>query len=478
MPYPSIIERYGSLSATGLAKEATFGTAVAATTFLPMTSNTMEMDPGWFSPHVMEAARDLQIYNLYGEYKFHGAITGPLFPSNAIALMVASIGQDAAVGTGVYGTPATPTSTTLSGSTTAGATSFTVASGSGFAIGQEVIVDTGQLQEARKISNVSGTTITVADALFFAHASGVAVVTATTTTLNGALTAPTTTVVVTSASGITNGTFIQIDVNSVSGTTTSEVRKVTNVASNTLTIDSAVTYNHANSAQVIIVTTPYTHTITQQNTLPSLTVEKNLGSFQSLQFAGCRVNKFDLKAPTGNTPVEITADMMGQSVLTLNTPTAVSVTNESPFVFAEATLTAFGSARYDARNIAMNIDNGLKETYTYSGNHGPSFITPVIVHGMGTFDVVWSSLNDTTYGDFSRMQNGTTGSLLFSVIHPASAGTITVFHPQIVLSKFANDLKMEDVIMSTISYEATRPLTGNTQFTVQAFVTNSVYLPY
>lgn len=478
MPYPTVIERYGSLSATGLAKETTFGTPVAATTFLPMTSNTMEMDPGWFSPHVMEAARDLQIYNLYGEYKFHGALNGPLFPSNAISLLVASIGQDNAVGTGIYGTPSSPTSTTLNGSTVVGATTLTLTSATGFVTGQEILIDTGQLREVRLITNVVSTTITVADALFFAHATGVAVSTASTTTLNGALTAPTTTVVVTSATGITTGSFIQIDVNSVTNGTTSEVRKVTNVVTTTLTLDQAITYNHANGAQVVLVTTPYTHTITQQNTLPSLTVEKNLGSFQSLQFAGCKVNKFDLKAPTGNNPVDITADMMGQSVATLNTPTPVTITSESPFVFAEAILTAFGTSRFDARNISMTIENGLKETYTYSGNHGPSFITPVIVHGMGTFDVVWSSLNDATYGDFAKMQNGTLGSLLFSVIHPASAGTVTFFHPQIVLAKYANDVKMEDVIMSTMTYEATRTLTGNTQFTVQAYVSNSVYLPY
>lgn len=478
MPFPTITERYGSLSATGLAKETTFGTPVSASTFLPMTGNTMEMEPGWFSPHVMQAARDLQIYNLYGEYKFHGALTGPLFPSNAIQLMVASIGQDNAVGTGIFGTIATPTSTTSTGSTAAGATSITLTSAAGFVTGQEIVIDTGQLQEARKISNVVGSVITVADALFFAHASGITVTTGTTTTLNGALTAPTSTVVVTSATGIVTGSFIQIDVNSVSGATTSEVRKVTNVVTNTLTIDQAITYNHANGAQVILVTTPYTHTLTQQNTLPSLTVEKNLGSFQSLQFAGCRVNKFDLKAPVGNNPVDITADMMGQSVATLGTPTPVTITSESPFVFAEATLTAFGNSRFDARNISMSIENGLKETYTYSGNHGPSFITPVTVHGMGTFDVVWSSLTDATFGDFTKMQGGTLGSLLFSVIHPSSAGTITVFHPQIVLAKYTNDVKMEDVILSTMTYEATRPLTGNTQFTVQAFVVNSVYLPY
>lgn len=478
MPFPTFAEKYGSLSATGFAKETTFGTPVAATTFLPMMSNTMEEDPGWFAPHLMQTVRDLQIYNLYGEAKYQGAVTGPIFPSNAMAVTSAAIGADAAAGYGVFGTLASPTSTTSSGSTAAGATTITVTSATGFATGQVVYIDTGANQEFRKISGVAGSVITVADALYFAHASGITVTTQTTTTLNGALTAPTTTVVVTSASGITTNSFIMIDVNSVSGTLTSEVRKVTNVVTNTLTIDTAVTFNHANGAQVNLVTTPYTHILNEANTLPSLTVEKNLGNFQSLQFAGCRVGKYELKAPTGNSPVEVAVDLSGQSVATLSTPTTFSIANELPYVFAEANLTIYGSVRTEVSNTTISIDNGLKETWTYSGNHGPSFITPVTLHTSGVIDVVWDSLTDTTYGDFNRAHNGTLGAFQFSLIHPTNGGTITFFLPQIVLNKYANDLKMEDVIMASLTYEATRPLTGNTQFTVQATVTNTSYLPY
>lgn len=479
MPFPTITEQYGSRSYSGFAKESVFGTAVTANTFLPMMSNTMEEDPGWFAPALMQGVRDKQIYNLYGEAKYNGAITGPIFPTNAMELLVASIGADSAAGYGVTGTYAgTPTSTTISVQAAAGATSVTLTSPTGFAIGQQITLDTGALKEVRLISNVVGSVITVADAFYYPHASGVAAATQVTTTLNGALTAPTTTVTVTSATGITQNSFIQIDVNSPSGVTTSEVRKVTNVVTNTLTIDTAVTFNHANGAQVLLVSTPYTHTITEANTLPSLTVEKAIGSFQSLQFAGCRVNKFDLKAPVGNTPVEISADMMGQSVAVLNTPTAITVANELPYVFAEAALMIYGTVRTDVSNTTVTVENGVKETYTYSGQHGPSFLTPVTLHTTGAIDVVWSSLNDATYGDFTRMANGTLGQYLFSLVHPSSGGTITIFQPQIALSKFANDLKVDDVIMSTLTYEASRPLTGNTQFTIQATVTNTQYLPY
>ena len=476
MGFPTITEKYGSLSATGLAVETVFGTPVTASTFLPMTGNTMEEDPGWFSPPLMQNARDLQIYNLYGQAKYTGALDGPLFPSNAIELLVASIGADAITGWGVYGTIATPTSTTLSVASNAGDTDITLTSPTGFVIGQEIIVGTGGAQEARLISNVVGPVVTVADALAYAHPSLTAAVTGTTTTLSSPVVAPTSTIDVTSATGIVNGTIIQVDVNTVSGGFTSEVRKVTNVAVNTLTLDFDLTSDHASGAQVIIVTSPYAHTVSQQNTLPSLTVEKNIGGYQSLQFAGCRVGKFDLKAPTSNEPVTITADMTGREVAVLDMPTPVAVTYENPFVFAEANLTIYDTLRTEVSNVGVTIDNGLKETYTYSNFHGPSFITPVTLHTSGSIDLVFDSLDDPTYGDFTRMADGTLGALSFSLVHPSSAGTITINLPQIALSKYANPLSMTDVVMSNLTYEATRgPVAG---YTVQATVMNSAYLPY
>jgi hypothetical protein len=322
LPYPTITERYGSLSGSGFAVETVYGTPVPATTWLPMTGNTMEADPGWFSPGLMMGTRDKQVFNMYGEAKFAGAVDGPLFPSNAIELLVAAIGTDAVAGAG-----------------------------------------------------------------------------------------------------------------------------------------------------------PYVHTISQANLLPSLTVEKVLGDYQSLQFAGCRVNKLSLKAPVGNEPVSISADMMGQSVEVLDTPTAISVTNEIPFVFAEAAVTLFSHARADITNVQIGIENGVKETYTYSGQHGPSFLTPVTLRVSGTFDVVWSSLDNATYGDFSSMEAGTLGALALSFTHPGGAGySVALSLPQVALAKYANDVKLEDVIMSSISFEGSKNLTSG--YSVQAVVTNGVTTHY
>ena len=324
MPYPAVIERYGSLSATGLAVETTFGEPVAATSFLPMSGNTMESDPGWFSPALMMGTRDKQVFNLYGEQKNIGALDGALFPSNAMELLVAAIGTDAVTGSSPL----------------------------------------------------------------------------------------------------------------------------------------------------------YTHTISQANTLKSLTIEKNIGGYQSLQFAGARVSKFTLKAPAGNEPVSVSADMIAQSVAVLATPTAVSITSELPFVFAEASLTLNTHARAEVTNCQIDIENGIKETYTYSGSHGPSFLTPVTLHVTGTIDVVWSSLNDPVYGDFTTMQDGTLGALSLAFTHPSDGGSVTLNCPQVALSKYANDIKMEDTVMSSLTFEASKPLSGASQWTIQAVVENSVATAY
>lgn len=416
MAYPTITEAAGAEAFTGLAKETSgYGVATAANTYLPDTGDTINSDPGYFSPHVMMALRDRNIYNLQGEEHHVGALDGPLFPSNAMALLVASIGADNVAGAGVTGTTGTGT-TTLSAGTSIGAASISVASSTGFSTNQ----------------------------------------------------------------------IVQIDVNGTGPTTTSECRKITAISGSgpyTLTLDPSgptLTFAHSSGAAVKGVVAPYTHTIQQQNTLESLTIEKNLGGTnrQSLQYAGCKVNKLDLKAPVSNEAAAITADIMGQSVAVLDSPSTPSITAENPFVFAEGSLSFYGTTRSEAANLVVSIDNMLKETYTYSGNHGPSFITSMGLHVSGTLDMVWSSLDDATYGDWTKMINQTTGALNFTLTHPASAGTIAISLPQIVLSKAPIDAKAEDVILTSMTYEASRPLTGASQYTVQATVTNSVYLPY
>lgn len=472
----TVVERWGSLSATGVCREVTFGTPLTPTSFIPMTGNELQLDIGLFSPHVMFGQKDLNTFPLYGQYKMAGSVTAPAWPTNGATFLSASIGPDAQVGWGVAApTPTVATSNTLSAPTTAGATTVVLTSGTGFAAGQQVAIDTGGLLEIRKIASVATNTLTLSDALTYAHATGATAVTgAATTTLNGAVSANATTVIVTSAAGISVNSFIQIDVNSVAGSFTSEVRKVTAVATNTLTLDTALTYAHGNGVNVWLVAAPYFHYMAQANTLSSLTVEKNLGNFESLQFAGCRVNKLGISMSATNTEGTITADLMAKSVAVLASPSAIAITNESPWVFAESTVTLFNQVVAQAISVEINIENGVKDTYTMNSSHNPQFLTPVTRAITGKIDIVFTSLDDVTWGYYNQMVAGTSGPLLLSFAHPTTGGYMTIYLPKVVLSKTPDSVKMEDII--TTSLEWTAFLNIPTLQTISAALLNQTWL--
>jgi hypothetical protein len=401
----TVVERYGSLSATGVAKETTFGTALAPTVFLPMTGNGLELDPGLFSPKVMFGQRDLNSFPLYGQNKVAGSLNAPLFPTMGTTLVSGAIGADGAAGSGVTGT----------GSTSP-------------------------------------------------------------TTLSSPISATTTTAVLTSAAGYSIGSIVQVDVNASGPTTTAEVRKVTNVASNTITVDVAWTYGHLTAAAVKIVTAPFTHSITQANTLPSFTVEKNMGNFESLQFAGARVNKLGVQVQNGNQEAALTVDLMAKSAAVLATPTAITVTNEAPYVFAETTVSVFGQAVTQATQVDLSIENGLKDTYTFNAGHNLQFLTPLTLKASAKVDLVFTSLDDATWGYWQQMVNQAEGALTIALTHPTNGGTFTFNLTRNRIRTYADAVKMEDVILTSLQFDAFLDFTSLK--TVSASVVNSAYLPY
>jgi len=369
--------------------------------------------------------RDVNVFALYGERKNTGDISAPFFPTNGTQLFVASIGYD-------------------------GGSASPALSGYG-------------------ITFASGTTAT----------------NSTTIATGSPVTAGQTTITLTSASGYVVGGYMQVDVNNTTTPTTAEVRKVVSVASNVVTVDTAFTFSHLAGATVtfasVVGQTPlFSHQILPGNTLPSMTVEKNIGGYQSLQFTGSRVGKYGLKVGAGDSSADFTASLISKGVNVLNTPSSpISVVNESPFVFAEATLTAFGDTISQVSNIGLDVENGLKPTYTFNGNHDLQFLTPLTRKITGQMAVVFDSLNDADWGYYSKMQNQIQGSLTLSLVHPTTPGAgITISLNQINIAKYADDIKLEDVIMSTLDFEASYALGANPPASISAVVTNGTWLPY
>lgn len=401
----TVVERFGSLSATGIAKETTFGSAVTATTFLPMTGNQLELDPGLFSPKVMFGQRDVNTFPLYGQYKNAGSISGPLFPTNGMMLLAGAIGADAAAGSGVTGSSPT-TANTLNGSTSAGATTVTL----------------------------------------------------------------------TSATGYTVGTYIQVDVNGSGPTTTAEVRKITIVSTNTLTLDTALTYAHTTGAATAKVVAPFVHSITQATSLPSFTVEKNIGGTESLIFAGSKVGKYGLQVQNGNSEVSMSADLVAKSSAVQATPTAIAVTDESPWVFAEATASIWGTAATQVTSMDFSIENGLKETYTFNSSHNLQFLSPVTLAVTCKLDLVFHNLNDADWGYWTRMQAPDEGALSLTLTHPASAGAASITLARARIKSYGDAVKMDDIIMTSLNFDAY--LKFSTLTTIGATVSNTQWLPY
>jgi hypothetical protein len=398
----------------------TFGASVGASLYVPFTDCTIEADPGLFFPEVMMGQRDKQIFALYGQSIYSGGVSAPVFPTNGIPLLVGAIGADGGLipGATAYGTGQGVTGASLSTSTTLSASAAPGAR-----------------------------TITVASAASYAQ-----------------------------------GDIIQIGSNSASGTIqTAECRMAASIAGSVITLDVTLNYAHDSGAAVKIATGLFTHTIIQQNLLPSWTIEKCLGGYQSEQYVGCRVGKYDMKCEASNTEVNFTADIIGKGVNVLDTPSTVSVINEAPYIFAGLNLYALGASIAQAGSLEIAIDNALKPTYTFNQSHDLQFLTPTTRQVNGTFDAVFTSLDDADWGYFSKMLDragaGTQGSL---VANFAGAGgtSLAITLAQINLSKYADDLKLDDVIMSSISYEGSLALGDTPPTTISAIAVNVSYLPY
>jgi hypothetical protein len=200
----------------------------------------------------------------------------------------------------------------------------------------------------------------------------------------------------------------------------------------------------------------YTHTVSQAVIVPSVTIEKNIGGTQSLQFAGARVGKYSIKAAATDTEAQFTCDLTAQSYAILDSPTSVSLVEEEPFVFAEYVLEWNGNQLAQSSNFTCDIDNGIKATYTMNGSHEAQFITATILKVSGTFDVVWDSLDNATYGYFSQMEAELDAALTLSLTHPASGGSIALTMPHVRLTRDVIDPKVADVVMETISWTAHR----------------------
>lgn len=373
---------------------------------------------------MMGGSRDTNIFPLYGQEKIAGPLAAPFMPLNGVPLWVGALGYDnaqtgTAAGTAKNGTLA---------SAAAGTTSLTYT-----------------------VTNTTPAPV-VGDIFQIGPAVGTFGSTAVT-----AAAAP--------------GVYQNVKVTAVSG-----------AGPYTLTV-AALQYAVAANAVAQAVIAPFYHNVSTKNTtgaegtLPSFTIEKNLGNYQSEQYAGCRVNKFDITLPATNSEASFTADLMGQSVAILSTPTAVTVDPAPPFVFAEGAVSLFGQTLTQATNVSFSIENTVKDSYTITNSHLAQFITPTTRKVTGKITMIFTSLNDATWGYFNQslpsLGTPTVGALTLTCTHPGTNGAFYVNLPQCNFAKIGDQLKIGDVILQDFDFTGSYSLTST--YSISSWVANSQY---
>lgn len=314
----------GAASHTGIAKEVAFGVPVLPSARIPFIENSLRFSPGLFFPFFATFLREQYVNPLVGSYKFTGALNTYLYPTNAIELLVAGIGQDTVTGSGPL----------------------------------------------------------------------------------------------------------------------------------------------------------YTHTITAGTVLPSLTIEKALGNYQSEQYAGCQVGSLSIASSVSGDPVRLNCEIAAQSAQILDPPSSVPlVIDEDPFVFREGTITVLGGAvGATIQNVELRIDNYTYTAYVYGQLNNPAIITPTSRTVRGSFDVSWLSLNDSTYGWWSKMANMASGTL--SVTWAKADGTSVNFYcPNMVIHDLNDNIDPNNLVGQHLTFDGYYDILNDLP-SITATIVNAVAEPY
>jgi hypothetical protein len=162
----------------------------------------------------------------------------------------------------------------------------------------------------------------------------------------------------------------------------------------------------------------------------------------------------------------------------LDSPTAIILDQSPPWVFAEASLNVFGdSSVVNMSTFKANFDNGIKDVWTLNGTHELQFLVPASFKASGTMTAVWTSFDDADWGYFNKALSATQGVLTASFTHPSNnKESLVLSFPQVNFTKYKDDLKTKDVVMSNLTWEASYQFSSSTRFT--AYLTNTVNTGY
>ena len=347
----------------GVGAEATAGTAVAATAYVPILAESLARQPAVVLEKLLRQSRDVAFSPVLGEQTIQGTLSTPLYVDQGLPLLTAAIGADAYQTAGA-----------------AGASVGIGPSGAGLGAGSTALTVTSQ----------TATPIAANDYVQIQQAAGSA------------------------------GAANLAEVHKVQAVAGSGPFTLTLVAGESL----RNSYTSAGViARVPAGTAAFTHALLPDQpsaaAYKTLTIEKNLGGLLSLQFAGALVSKATLKATTKDAlRLDYDIKALAEAQIAGSTP---SYGTSAPLAPANLAVSLFGASDSSVASLELAVDQGGKEFWTFAGGNLPSLVAPLQRKITGKFTSIVQSI---TY--YNSMTSGTTGQFVLTLTQGAAGIVVTL----------------------------------------------------
>ena len=213
---------------------------------------------------------------------------------------------------------------------------------------------------------------------------------------------------------------------------------------------------------------PYTHTITPANVLPSFTIEKNMNG-ADIQYAGMIVSKAEYTLATKAAASSVYT-FEGQKDAILGSPSSAAFPADIPFgpTGVAATIAAYSDLTISS--LKCTIDNTGKPYPTFNGESYPDIVigtTRKVTYEITAFLQSLSGGSPPNY--YAELIACPSVAIDFTLAQGAASCVIS--SPACVLTKYADPVKLGDVVMVNLTYTAMLdPSSGQD---IGAVVTNS-----
>lgn len=303
-----------------------------------------------------------------------------------------------------------------------------------------------------------------------------------TTTLAALIAAGDTTANLTSAASLVVGDTVQIEAN---GSASVEVRKITNIAVNVITVDQAFDFGHANAAAVKKVVAPFIHTVHSAIAdLPSFAMEdyipydgatNNVTTSSSYYLPGCKMKSLKVNSASEH-GANCSMDYEAQDKVEIKANSALTLTNEDPYIFEQEAVLINGTRNKRIEDISIEVENDLQKVFAKTGFSRAFALKAGQQEVKGSLKLYEDDASQDTF--WTALDLDTQLSLVWTITDQITGYYVKFTVPKIVIDEFNDgNFSPADLIHAELKWTAILDA-GATNEQISVEVANGDYLPY